>query len=160
MLQPPSIPSARMILSAEDAQHLVLVVRERLRRRDDDAVARVDAHRVEVLHVADRDAGVRAVPHHLVLDLFPAGERALEQHLVDRAGVETAGDDRVELLRRCRRSAAGTAEREGRTDHQRERHDLGERHAPRRASARSRSRRRLADPLQQLLEELRGPRPS
>jgi hypothetical protein len=41
----------------------------------------MDAHRVKVLHVADRDARVVAVAHHLVLDLLPAQERPFDQHL-------------------------------------------------------------------------------
>ena len=69
-------------LQRRRAQHLVLLVGQRLARRDDDAVAGVHAHRVEVLHVADRDAVVGAVAHHLVLDLFPAEQAALDQHLV------------------------------------------------------------------------------
>ena len=73
---------------------------------DDDAVAGVDAHRVEVLHVADGDAVVGAVAHHLVLDLFPAGEDLLDQDLVDGAGGEAAADDRARTppcVGRCRR---------------------------------------------------------
>jgi len=41
----------------------------------------MDAQRVEVLHVADRDAVVEAVAHNLILDLFPALEGFLHQHL-------------------------------------------------------------------------------
>ena len=40
-----------------------------------------------------------AVAHHLVLDLFPAEQRLLDQHLVDRAGREAAA-------RRCARSSS------------------------------------------------------
>ena len=46
-----------------------------------DALARMDAQRVEVLHVADGDAVVVAVAHHLVLYLLPASQRLLHQHL-------------------------------------------------------------------------------
>jgi hypothetical protein len=66
------------------AQLLVLAVGEGLRRRHHDGVARVHPHGVEILHVADRDAGPRGVPHHLVLDLAPSGERPLHQNLADR----------------------------------------------------------------------------
>ena len=153
MLQPPSMPSARMILQRRRAEHLVLVVGERLRRRDDDAVAGVDAHRVEVLHVADGDAGVGAVAHHLVLDLFPAEQRALEQHLVDRAGVEPAGDDPLELLRRRGDAAAGAAERVGGPDDQRQRDLLGERARLFERVDDGALDRRFADSLEQLLEQ-------
>ena len=100
-----------MILIAAVAQHLVLVVGERLAGRDDDRVAGVDAHRVDVLHVADDDAGVGGVAHHLVLELFPADQRLLDEHLVDRAGRQAAGRHAPQLglvaglrRRRCRRA--------------------------------------------------------
>ena len=60
---------------------MVFRIGERLRGRNDDRLARVDAQRVEVLHVADRDTVVIAVAHHLVLYLLPALQRLLNQHL-------------------------------------------------------------------------------
>mmetsp|Transcript_53712 Transcript_53712/g.150040 ORF Transcript_53712/g.150040 Transcript_53712/m.150040 type:complete len:338 (-) Transcript_53712:1913-2926(-) len=59
----------------------VLRIRERLRGGDDDRVSRVDAHRVEILHVAHRDAVVVRVPHHLVLELLPALQTLVHDHL-------------------------------------------------------------------------------
>src|SRR5262245_11644413 len=64
----------------------------------------MDAERVEVLHVADGDAGVGAVAYDLVLDLLPAVEIVLNQHLADRAGRQT----RLRCARQ-RRTAAGDA---------------------------------------------------
>ena len=64
-------------------EHLILLVGERLAGRDDDAVSRVHAHRVDVLHVAHGDAVVGRVPHHLVLDLLPSYEGLFQEHLVD-----------------------------------------------------------------------------
>jgi hypothetical protein len=63
------------------AQQVVFAVGERLARRHHDALARMDAHRVEVLHVADHDAVVEAVAHHFVFELLPADEVFLDQHL-------------------------------------------------------------------------------
>ena len=63
------------------AQLVVVGVRERLAGGDDDALACVDAQRVEVLHVADGDAVVEAVAHHLVLHFLPAAEALLDEHL-------------------------------------------------------------------------------
>ena len=71
-LQPPSIPSARMILSEAVRSIWYSLSVSVWHGRDDDGVAGVDAHRVEVLHVADGDAVVVGVAHHFVLDLFPA----------------------------------------------------------------------------------------
>jgi hypothetical protein len=59
-------------------EHLVLVVGQRLTRGHHDGVAGVDAHRVDVLHVADDDAGVGSVAEHLVLQLLPADQRLLD----------------------------------------------------------------------------------
>lgn len=45
-------------LDGDLAELVVLVVGQRLRRRDDHRLARVDAHRIEVLHIADDEAVV------------------------------------------------------------------------------------------------------
>ena len=141
-------------LQAGRAQHLVLLVGQRLAGRDDDAVAGVHAHRVEVLHVADGDAVVGAVAHHLVLDLFPAEQAALQQHLVDGAGGQPAADDLLQLLRCEGDAAAGAAERVGGADDERQAEYVGD--EPRLAQAGDcrAVRHRLADVLQQLLEQL------
>ena len=99
------MPSARMIFSALLRSMWFSAVGQRLRRRDHDGVARVDAHRVEVLHVADRDAGADGVSHHLVLDLFPAhAQRLLDKHLRDRRlGREPALRDAARAPRPGRR---------------------------------------------------------
>jgi hypothetical protein len=68
------------------AQELVLLVGQRLRRGDGDAVAGVHAHRIEVLDRADDDDVVVAVAHHLELEFLPAGDRLLDQDLADRRG--------------------------------------------------------------------------
>jgi hypothetical protein len=113
MLHSPTMPRCRIVLIAIAAEHLVLVVVERLRRRDHDGLARVDAHRVEVLHVADGDAVVAEVAHHLVLDLLPALEVLLDEHLGD-AAVEGASGGLVELRLGGDDAAALAAEREAR----------------------------------------------
>ncbi len=98
-------------LDADLAQHgdgriahaLVFLVRQRLRRRDRDRVARVHAHRIEVLDRADDDAVVVAVAHHLHLVLFPADHRLFEQHFARRRGVEAARHDGPRTPRGCTR---------------------------------------------------------
>mmetsp|Transcript_103902 Transcript_103902/g.294061 ORF Transcript_103902/g.294061 Transcript_103902/m.294061 type:complete len:331 (+) Transcript_103902:2757-3749(+) len=62
-------------------QSEVLGVRERLRRGNDDGVARVDAHGIEVFHVTHRDAIVVRVAHDLVLELLPALQTLVHDHL-------------------------------------------------------------------------------
>ena len=103
------------------AQALVLGVGQRLLRRDGPRVAGVHAHRVEVLDRADDDAVARVVAHHLELELLPALERLLDEHLPDRARREPGGDALLELLRRPGDAAAAAAERERGADDRRHR---------------------------------------
>jgi hypothetical protein len=102
------------------AKLLVVLVRQRHLRCDGHRVTGVDAHWVEVLDRADDDHVVALVAHHLELELVPADEGLLDEHLVDRALVETDLEHAPELLGRCRDSAAVTAERERRAQDDRE----------------------------------------
>ena len=74
------------------AELLVRLVGERHLRRDRDRVARVHAHRVEVLDRADDHDVVRAVAHDLELELVPAAHGLLDEHLPDRRLPEPALD--------------------------------------------------------------------
>ena len=112
------------------AQLLVGLVREGHLRGDRDGVARVDAHRVEVLDRADDDHVVRPVPDQLELELVPADQALLDQHLADRALCERPRQQLVQLAARARDTAPVAAEREGRAKDHREREvggHLGER---------------------------------
>ncbi len=95
------------------AKHLVVLVAQRLGGRNHDGISCMDTHRVNVLHVADGDHVARRVTHHFVLNLFPADQVALHQHLSDRTGGKAGRGDRSELLRRERHATAGPAERVG-----------------------------------------------
>ena len=79
-------------LQGAAAQSLDHGVRQGLDRRHHDRVAGVYAHRIKVLHAADGDGRVGGVPQHLELDLVPAQQRALHQHLVDGAGRQAVRD--------------------------------------------------------------------
>ena len=68
------------------AQTLVIGVREGLRGGDYDAVACMDTHRIDILHIADGDDRPRAVADDLVLNLFPSLDAALDENLTDRTG--------------------------------------------------------------------------
>ena len=98
------------------AQHLKLLVRERQRRGDDDAVAGVYADGVEVFHAAHGDDVAGTVAHGLKLDLLPAVDIALDEDLRDRGRVEPRLCDECELLCAVGHAAARTAERERRAD--------------------------------------------
>ena len=98
------------------AQHLKLLVRERQRRGDDDAVAGVHADGVEVFHAAHGDDVAGTVAHGLKLDLLPAVDIALDENLRDRGRVEAGLRGGGELLRAVGHAAPRAAERERRAD--------------------------------------------
>ena len=72
-------------LGGRVAQRLVLAVGERHGGRAADRVAGVHAHRIEVLDRADDHDVVEPVADHLELELAPALDRLLDEHLRDRA---------------------------------------------------------------------------
>ena len=119
------------------AQLLIRAVRERHLGRDRDRVARVHAHRIEVLDRADDDDVVVRVAHHLELELVPAAHGLLHQHLPDRALAKADLHLAVRSVwRRCEASTVA-AERERGPDDRRRRdaaevvqgaHDLRGRH--------------------------------
>ena len=89
----------------------------------------MDADRVEVLHVADGDAVVVAVAHDLVLDLFPTGNAALDEHLADHGVRQALDDDLDELFLVLGDAAASTAHRVGRADDDRVADLIGKLHS-------------------------------
>ena len=110
------------------------------------------AHRVKVLHVADRNARVLGVAHDLVLDLLPAQQRLLHQHLPDRTGSQAFLDHGLQLDRGARHSATCSPEGVGGSDHLRKAY-VG-RELLRLLNRHHRSTRgdRLSDAQEQLLE--------
>src|SRR3546814_6213730 len=77
---------------------LIFLVGERQRRRNGDAVTRVDAHRIDVLDRADDDGIVVPVADDLHLIFLPAEERLLDQHLGGGRGIKPPGHDADEIL--------------------------------------------------------------
>ena len=63
------------------AQFMIFTVRQGLAGSDHNTLTGVDAHGIKILHVADRNAVISAVAHHLVFDLLPAGQVFLDQNL-------------------------------------------------------------------------------
>ncbi len=72
------------------AHHLIFAVGERLRGRDGDGIARVDAHRVEIFDGADDDGVVGEVAHHLELEFLPAKDALFDEDFVDRRKIDAA----------------------------------------------------------------------
>ena len=78
----------------------------------------MDAHGVDILHVADGDHVARAVPDDLILDFLPAGDAALNEHLSHTAQTNAVGGNLVEVLHGIGNAAAGAAQGIGRpNDH-------------------------------------------
>ena len=100
---------------ARTAEHLILMICERLGRCHDDAVTGMHTNRIEILHIADGDTVVIAIAHDLVLDFLPAGHTALDEHLADHAVLEALDDNFNELFLVIGNAAAGSAHRIGRT---------------------------------------------
>ena len=99
-------------------QHLVFFVAQRLRRRYYDAVSRVHAYRIQILHIAHGDAVAVSVPHHFILDLLPAGNAPLDQDLPHAGQAKPILQNFHQLHSVLRNTAAAAAQRVGRTqDH-------------------------------------------
>ena len=81
----------------------------------DHRVTGVDAHGVEVLHVTYGDHVALVVAHHLVLDLFPAGDALFHQDLMDGRKAQAVGADLDQLFAGLADAAAGAAHGKGRT---------------------------------------------
>ena len=94
------------------AQHVILLIGERLRRTHDNRIPGVNAHGIQVFHVADGDGGVVSIAHHLILDLFVALDALLDQDLADRGEREGVLHDGKKFLLVVRKAAARPAERE------------------------------------------------
>ena len=101
------------------AHALVFDVRERLGGRDRDRVARVHAHRVEVLDGAHDDAVAGLVAHDLHLEFLPPLDAFLDEHLAGRRQLEALGHDAHEIVLVVGDAAARAAERERRPEHNR-----------------------------------------
>jgi hypothetical protein len=86
---------------------------QRLERGDDDRIAGVDTKRVDVLHRANRDAGVGGIAHDFVFDLLPASEVALDHDLPDGAETQSNAHALLEGLLRVDDATARPSERKG-----------------------------------------------
>ena len=95
-------------------EHVVFLVGQGLRGTHHDGITGVNAHRIQVLHVADGNGRVIGIPHHLVLDFFVALDALFHQHLVNGRQHQGIFHDLPELLLVVGKAAAGAAQGEGR----------------------------------------------
>ena len=96
-------------------QHLVLDVGEGLGGSEDDGVAGVHAHRVEVLHGAHHHGVPGTVSHHLVLDLLESGDRLFDEALIDRGEFQALAHHAHQICLVIADPATGTAQGVGGT---------------------------------------------
>ena len=68
-------------LDGQCTQLMIFSIGERLRGGYNDTFTRMDAQRVEVLHITYGDTVIETVAHHLILYLLPSFQRLLYQHL-------------------------------------------------------------------------------
>src|SRR5262249_34420485 len=99
---------------------LIFLVAERENGGHGDAVARMDAHWIDVLDRADHDEVVRDVAHDFELEFLPADDGLLDQGFGDRAELEAAFGQVVKFLGGVGYAAAHAAKRERRANHERE----------------------------------------
>ena len=100
-------------------EHMIFFVGQRLRGTYHDRVAGVDAHRIQIFHVADGDGGVIDIPHHLVFDFLKALDGFLHQHLMHRRKCKGIFHDFTEFRFVIGKTAAGAAQCKGGTQHHR-----------------------------------------
>ncbi len=70
----------------------------------------MDADRIQVLHVADRNRVVRSVPDHFIFNLFKAFDTLFDQYFADRRKVQASLQQLFQLVRVVRETAAGPAQ--------------------------------------------------
>ena len=93
------------------AEHLKLLVRQRLRRRDDNGIPGVDADGIDIFHGADDNAVVRPVAHDFKFDFFPSGHASFDQNLGNRREFQSARRNFFHFVTVMRDAAARAAER-------------------------------------------------
>ena len=94
-------------------EHMVLFIGQGLRRADDYGVTGVNAHRVQILHVADGDGGVIGIAHDFVLDFLIALNALFHKNLMNRGEDKGIFHDFPELFFIARETAAGAAQGKG-----------------------------------------------
>ena len=98
------------------AHDLIFLVGQRQSRGHSDAVAGMDAHRVDVLDRADDDGVVRFVTNHLHLEFLPSKQRLVDQNLRDGRGLKPRLHDRFIVVAVIGHTAPGAAKGIGGAD--------------------------------------------
>ena len=97
-------------------QHVILFIGQGLGRADHDGIACVDAHRIQVFHVADGDGGIVFVPYDFVFDFLESPDAFFNQHFPDGGKLQGMFHQGNEFRFTIRKTAAGPAQGKGRTE--------------------------------------------
>ena len=136
------------------AQHLILVIGQRLCGRNNDTVSRMNTNRVKILHTADGNAVIVSVTNDLELDLLPSRDTALDEHLPDHGVVQALNNDGNEVFLVLRNAAARTPHGIGRADDDRVADRVGKVHSSVDILDNQALRDRLTELLHRLLKAL------
>ena len=98
---------------------MVFPVRQRLRGTHDDGIAGMNTDGVQIFHVADGDGGIICVADHFVLDLLVALDTLFDEDLTNRGKFKPGFQQLLKLRLTVGKSAAGSAQREGRAKNDR-----------------------------------------
>src|SRR5690606_30701479 len=108
------------------AHPLIYRIGKRQRGCDRDRIARVDSHGIEILDRAYNNDVADIVAQQFKLKLLPAQNALLHEYFVYRGCVETPIQRFIKAFRIVNESAAASAQRIRRPDHQREANSLAD----------------------------------
>ncbi len=98
-------------------QHLVFLICQRLGGRHNDTIAGMDPHRIDIFHITYRNAVSTGIPHHLIFNLLPSSDTALDQALTHPAQAQPVGTDIPQFFFVMGDTAPASPQGIGRTDH-------------------------------------------
>ena len=88
----------------------------------------MNAHRIDVFHIADSNAVARTVPHDLILNFLPPCDTALHKYLPHTGKPQAVFQDFLQFRLIIGNASAGAAQRIGRTQHHGITDGIGERY--------------------------------
>ncbi len=86
----------------------------------------MNAHRIDIFHVADGDAVIGRIAHYFVFDLFPSQQAFFHQHLMAHARCQPVFHSGLQLCHGVDDAAAGPTQRVGGPYYQRQSDGEGE----------------------------------
>ncbi len=112
------VTSSRNFQFVDDVQsrapkHLIFLIAQCLRRRNNDAVARMNADRVYIFHTTYGNTVSRSIAHHFIFDFLPSGDTAFHKNLSHAGKPQAVCQNLFQFNLIMCDTAAGTAKRIG-----------------------------------------------